>query len=99
MEECSSFSTSSPTCVSPKVLIFSILIGVKWNLRVALIFIYLTTKNFEHFFRYFSAIQDTSVVNSWFRSILHFLIGLFVCLFFVLFVCLFLVVSFLSYIF
>ena len=34
--------------------------------------------HFEHFFKCFSAIQCFSVVNSWFSSILHFLIGLFV---------------------
>ena len=44
---------------------------------VALICISLITKDFEHFFRCFSAICDSSVVNSWFSSIPHFLIGLF----------------------
>ena len=66
------FSTSS-TCV----LILAILTGVRWNLRVLLICISLITKDFEHFFRRFSAIQDSSVVKSWFSSIPHFLIGLF----------------------
>jgi hypothetical protein len=36
-----------------------------------MIYISLTTKDFEHFFRCFSAIQDSSVVNSQFRSISH----------------------------
>ena len=48
--------------------------------------IFLITKGSEHYFKYFSAIRDFSVVNSLFSSISHFLIGLFV----------FLVVSFLS---
>jgi hypothetical protein len=68
------------------VLILAILIGVRWNLRVILICISVITEDFEHFFRCFSVIQDSSVVNSWFSSICHFLIELFG----------FLVVSFLS---
>ena len=51
-----------------------------------LICISLITKNFEHFFKCFSAIQDSSVVTSLFSTIPHFLIELFG----------FLVVSFLS---
>ena len=64
--------------LSPEVLILAILIGVRWNLRVILICISLITKDFEHFFRCFSAISDSSVVNSLFNSIPHFWIGLFV---------------------
>ena len=63
--------------LSPEVLILATLIGVGLNLRVVLICISLITKDFEHFFRCFSVIQDSSVVNSWFSSIPHFLIGLF----------------------
>jgi hypothetical protein len=44
---------------------------------MVLICISLITKDFEHFFQYFSAIQDSSVVNYLFSSIHHFLIGLF----------------------
>jgi hypothetical protein len=58
--------------LSPEVLILAILIGVRWNLRVILICISLISKNFEHFFRCFSAIQDSSIVNSQFSFMLHF---------------------------
>jgi hypothetical protein len=37
-----------------------------------LICISLITKDFEHFFKYFLAIGDSSVVNSYFRSVPHF---------------------------
>jgi hypothetical protein len=40
----------------------------------------LMTKDFEHFFKCFSAIQDSSVENSLFNSVSHFLIGLLVSL-------------------
>jgi hypothetical protein len=63
--------------LSPEVLILAILVGVRWNLGVILICIALIMKDFEHFFRSFSAIQDFSVVKSWFSSIPHILIGLF----------------------
>jgi hypothetical protein len=61
--------------LSHDVLIFAILTGVKWNLRVVLICISLITKDFEHFVRCFTAIQYSSAVNSQFSSIPHFLIG------------------------
>jgi hypothetical protein len=63
--------------LSPEVLILAIMIGVRWNLRVILICISLITKDFDHFFRCFSAIRDSSVVNSQFSSIPHVLIELF----------------------
>jgi len=47
---------------------------MKW---VVLICNSLMTKNVEHFFRYFSAIRFSSVENSLFSSVPHFLICLF----------------------
>jgi hypothetical protein len=47
--------------LSPEFLILAILTGVKWNLRVVLIKISLMTKDVEHLFRCFSAIQYSSV--------------------------------------
>jgi hypothetical protein len=49
-------SPHSPQHVlSFEFLIFAILDGVMWNLRVVLIFISLTNKDFEHLFKCFSA--------------------------------------------
>jgi len=75
MEECSSFSTSY--VLPPEILILAILNGVRWNLRVNLIYISLITQVFEQFFKFFSATHDSSVVNFLFSSIPHFLVGLF----------------------
>jgi hypothetical protein len=66
--------------LSPEVLILAILIGVRWNFRVVLICISLTTEDFEHFFRCFSAIWDSLVVKSQFNSIPHILNNTFQCL-------------------
>jgi hypothetical protein len=49
--------------------------AVKWNLRVILIYISLMTIDVEHFFKYISAIQDSSVENFLFSSVPHSLIG------------------------
>jgi len=62
--------------LSPEFLILAILTGVRWNLRVVLICMSLMTKDVEHFFKCFSAIRDSSVENSLFRSVPQFLIGL-----------------------
>jgi hypothetical protein len=50
---------------------------MSWNLRVFLIWISLMIKDVEHFFRCFSAIHYSSAENSLFRSVPHYLIGLF----------------------
>ena len=62
--------------LSSVFLILAILTGVRWNLRVVLIRISLMTKDVEHFLKHLSAILDSSVESSLFRSINHFLIGL-----------------------
>jgi hypothetical protein len=63
--------------LSPEFLILAILTGVRWNLSVVLICTSLMIKDVEHFFRCFSAIWYSSVENSLFTSVPHFLIGLF----------------------
>jgi hypothetical protein len=55
--------------LSSEFLILAILTGVRWNLRVVLICIYLMTKDVEHFFRCFLAIQYFSVENSLFSPV------------------------------
>jgi hypothetical protein len=40
--------------LSPESLILSIVIGVRWNLRVIFTCVSMITKDFEHFFGYFS---------------------------------------------
>jgi hypothetical protein len=54
--------------------ILAILTGVKWNLRVILICTSLMPKDVEHFFRCFSAIQNSSVENSLFSFVPIFLL-------------------------
>jgi hypothetical protein len=61
----------------PEFFILAIQTGVRWNLRVALICISLMIKDVEHFFRCCSAIRYSSVENSLFSSVPHFLMGLF----------------------
>ena len=63
--------------LSPEFLLLAILTGVRWNLKVVLICISLMTKDVKHLFRSFSAICYSSVENSLFSSVPHFLIGLF----------------------
>ena len=58
--------------LSSVFLILVILTGVRWNLRVVLICISLMTKDVEHFLKCLSAILDSSVESSLFRSVLHF---------------------------
>jgi hypothetical protein len=49
--------------LSAGILILVILICVRWNLRVFLIYISLITKDFEHFFRCFLVIWDSTVLK------------------------------------
>ena len=58
--------------LSSELWILANLTAVRWNLRVVLICISLMTKDVEHFFRCFSAIQNFSVENSLFSSVSHF---------------------------
>ena len=58
--------------LSPEFLILAILTGVRYNLRLVLICTSLITKDFEHFFRCFSAIWYSSVESSLFSSVPHF---------------------------
>jgi hypothetical protein len=63
--------------LSSEFLILAILTGMRWNLRVVFICISLMTKDVEHFFGCFSAVQVSSIKNSLFSSVPHFLIMLF----------------------
>jgi hypothetical protein len=56
----------------PEFLILAFLTGVRWNLRVVLIYISLMIKDVEHFFKCFTAIRYSSVENSLFSSAPHF---------------------------
>jgi hypothetical protein len=62
--------------LSPEFLILAILTGVRWNLRVVLICISLMIKDIEHFFfQVLLSIWYSSVENSLFSSVPHFLMG------------------------
>ena len=61
--------------LSPEILILAILTGVRWNLRVVLICISLMTKDVEHFFRCFSALQVLSIENSLLSSVPHIILS------------------------
>ena len=66
---CSTYYTS---CAILEFLILAILVGIRQNLRVVLIWIFLMTKGFKHFYLYFLAICDSSVENSVFSAVPHF---------------------------
>ena len=75
-----SFLLSPHPCqhlLSSEYLILAILTGVRWNLRVVLIYISLLINDGEHCFRCFLAIRYSSGENSFFSSEPHFLMGLF----------------------
>jgi hypothetical protein len=59
--------------LSSEFLILAILTGVRWNLRVGLIFIFLMTKDVEHFFKCFSMIPY-SLVESFVYLFIPFLL-------------------------
>ena len=63
--------------LSLEIFVSDILSGVRWNLSIILICISLRTKDFEHFFKCFLDIRDSSVENSLFSSVPHYLIRLF----------------------
>lgn len=61
----------------PKLLfvwfILDILIGIRWNLFVRWVCMYLMTKNIEHLFKYFSTICFSSLANPLLSSVSNFL--------------------------
>ena len=63
--------------LSPEFLILAILTVVRYDLRVVFICISLMIKDVEHFFKSFSALLYSSVENSLFSTVSHFVIGLF----------------------
>ena len=58
--------------VSSVFLFLAILTGVKWNLRIILICIYLMAKDVEYFLNCLSAIWDSCVESYLFKSLPHF---------------------------
>ena len=76
MQECSLFSQPFQPKLSSVFLILAIISSVRWTLRVVLICISLKTKGVEHFLKCLSAILDSSVESSLFRSVFHVFIRL-----------------------
>ena len=58
-------------------LILVILAGVRWYLKIVLIFISLIAKDVQHFLNCLSGFLISSIENSFFSSVSQFLIGLF----------------------
>lgn len=59
------------------LLILDILTGTGWNLKIVLICVSLMFRDLEGLFNCFSAIWVSSIKNSPFRFVSHFLLGLF----------------------
>jgi hypothetical protein len=68
-EKCSPCSTCLPECA---IWVLVILMHVRWVFRIVFICTFLLTKDFEHCFKCFSVIQDSSVENSLFSFLPHF---------------------------
>ena len=56
--------------------------GVRWNLKVILICIWLMAKDVHYFFKWFSIICSSSTENCLFKYVFHFLTVMFVFFFF-----------------
>jgi hypothetical protein len=56
-------------------LVIAIVIGVRWNLSVVLIYISFMARDGEHFFMFFLTIWISSFEKFLFSSVAHFFIG------------------------
>ena len=77
MEECFFSPHPCEHVLLSEIFILAILIGLRWHLRVFLICISWIKKVFDHFFRFFSAVWNSSVGNSWFSPTPHILLCFF----------------------
>lgn len=78
IEEYSLYSTASLAWDVIVLLVFAILTGVRWNLKVILICIWLMAKDVHYFFKWFSIICSSSTENCLFKYVFHFLTVMFV---------------------